>query len=303
MLRPVALVVVLGFATVWLAANWQEVLDGFAQISPVSVAGAFLLACAGIGASTLTWRAVLDALGSRLGARAAARTYLLGQLGKYVPGSVWAVLAQAELSGEYGVPRARAAVGALAHMLLSCVVGVVVAAVALAASGLVPAVPYAVLAAVAVGGVVLLTPPVFNWLIAVAARVLHRPTPGRLAGGGMLRAVSWTLAMWLAFGLHFWVLALGQGHEAAHLLLACVGAYALAWVAGFLVVFLPAGAGAREVVLVATLAPVMSSADAVSLAIVSRAVMLVADFLLAGLAALADRRRHREPITGGTGSP
>jgi hypothetical protein len=54
---------------------------------------------------------------------------------------------------------------------------------------------------------------------------------------------------------------------------------------GFLVVFAPAGAGVREVLLIAALRPVLGTGAATAVALVSRGAMTAGDLLTAGLAA------------------
>ena len=53
--------------------------------------------------SMLGWRALLADLGSPLHVAPASGVFLVGQLGKYLPGSVWSVLAQAEIAGQQRV--------------------------------------------------------------------------------------------------------------------------------------------------------------------------------------------------------
>jgi len=98
--------------------------------------------------------------------------------------------------------------------------------------------------------------------------------------------------MWLAFGAHAWVLASRLGADGLRDA-TTVGAFALAWVVGFLVVIAPAGAGPREAALVLALAPVMDTPDALVLALVSRVLMLVGDGLVAAIS--APRRRVAPP--------
>jgi uncharacterized membrane protein YbhN (UPF0104 family) len=69
------------------------------------------------------------------------------------------------------------------------------------------------------------------------------------------------------------------------------GAYALAWSAGFVIVFFPGGIGPREAVLVAVLSPVMPAASALVVALASRMVMTIGDLLWAGAGLCVRRRR------------
>ena len=80
------------------------------------------------------------------------------------------------------------------------------------------------------------------------------------------------------------MLAIRVGAPAGKALPLAIGAFAFAWCAGFLVVLAPAGAGVREVIMVAILGPVVGTAPATAIALVSRAVTAVADLVVAGVA-------------------
>ena len=51
------------------------------------------------------WRVLLEDLGTHLALPPASSVFLVGQLGKYLPGSVWTVVAQAEMGAQLAVPR------------------------------------------------------------------------------------------------------------------------------------------------------------------------------------------------------
>ena len=80
-------------------------------------------------------------------------------------------------------------------------------------------------------------------------------------------------------------LAIAQGYSS------WIGGFGLAWAAGFLVVFVPAGAGIREAVLVLTLSPILPSGPATLLALISRLVFTAGDLVWAGIGGLL-RPRH-----------
>ena len=56
-------------------------------------------------ATLRVWQTLLAGLGSPLPVPAAGRILFIGQLGKYIPGSVWPILAQMELGARAKVPR------------------------------------------------------------------------------------------------------------------------------------------------------------------------------------------------------
>ena len=104
------------------------------------------------------------------------------------------------------------------------------------------------------------------------------------------KASAWALLAWLLAGLHLWLIvtALGAEPTVATAALA-VGAYALAWTVGFLVIVAPAGVGVREAVLGLVLAGQLSDGSVVVAVLASRVLMTVADVAL-GLAAARRRR-------------
>ena len=278
---------------VWsVLARREELGEALTRLDAGTVLVSLVLACAGLVAQLLSWRSLLAATGDVPPLRASARIYYHGQLGKYVPGSVWAVVAQAELGKAHRLSRARSAVVALGALAVLLVVGGTVAAVGLAAASPGSLSTYWWAVAVVPVGVIGLLPPVFNRHVALALRLLRRgEDPVRVAGPGLARSAGWALAMWLLFGLHAAVLVhdLDPVSPGRSLVLS-TGAFALAWVVGFLIVVAPAGTGPREAALVLALSPVLPPADALLVALVSRVLMVAADAAAAGVAALLARR-------------
>ncbi len=149
-------------------------------------------------------------------------------------------------------------------------------------------------------GLVCLAPPVLTRLVgtdapAAAARAAGPAVDAR----GIGRAVGWALVMWAAYGVHLWLLVRPQETSGrADLLLLATGGYALAWTAGFLFVIAPAGAGVRELALVAALAPVLDRPSALAVTVLSRAVMTVGDL---GWGAVGAALRPTLSAKGGSG--
>src|SRR5262245_56509021 len=85
--------------------EWREVSDTTAAIGPAAIMCALALSLLGLAASALTWRCSLQELGGVVTTRAAMKIYLVGQLGKYIPGSVWALLVQMELARAASIRR------------------------------------------------------------------------------------------------------------------------------------------------------------------------------------------------------
>ena len=130
-LRAALLIGAVGLAVYGLVSQWTQVHAALVRLDGWDVAGATVCAIAGLGCMMLAWRALLADLGSSLPLPAAIRVMFVGQLGKYVPGAVWAVAAQVELARDYAVPRRRSATASLVSMAVTLVVGLVAAGLTL----------------------------------------------------------------------------------------------------------------------------------------------------------------------------
>ena len=175
MLRLAVLVVFAGALACALAAQWGTVRPLLGQLSPASLAGALAAVLGGILATFLCWREVLADLGARLPVVAGARVFFLGQLGKYLPGSLWPVMAQMELGRDHRVPER--ASGSAVGVFLLVLVGTGLAVVAAAAPLLGPDAVHAywlLLAALPLA-LLVLVPPVLNRLLALVVRLARRP--------------------------------------------------------------------------------------------------------------------------------
>lgn len=285
--------------------NWDDLAEAMTRLRLSTVLLATVAAVAGLVAQMLSWRALLGGTGPVPPVMASARIYFHGQLGKYVPGSVWTVVAQAELGKAHRISRARSAVVALGAMAVMVVVGGAFAVVCLAAGAPGSLTEYWWAVAVVPVGVVGLAPPVFNRAVALLMRVTRRgPDTVRVDGRGLLASAAWSLAMWLLFGAHAALLVTDLHPDGgATAVVIAAGAFALAWVVGFVVIIAPAGAGPREAALVLALSGLMGRPDALLVALVSRVAMVVADAVVAAGAAVRARGASTPASETRTGSP
>ena len=101
--RRVVVAAVIGFALLQVVREWDEVSATLRQLPWPHVLLAVVAVSGGVLLGPLVWRAALAAMGPRVGVTDAAKIYLVGQLGKYVPGSVVAFLLKMELARSAGV--------------------------------------------------------------------------------------------------------------------------------------------------------------------------------------------------------
>jgi glycosyltransferase 2 family protein len=294
-------VVAVGYGGYAISQRWADIDRALARIGlPVSLLALVFTLCA-LTASMWAWRVLLAGLGSPLPFGVAARIVFIGQLGKYLPGAVWPVLAQMELATEHDVPRLRTVTASTVNMLLGPITGLIVASAALPFTG--GSTPYLWAFTVLPFLLACLHPRVLNYLIGRALRLARRPPLEQpLTGRVIASALGWLFASWACYGLQIWVLAVRVGVHPGIALPLSTGGFALAWSVGFLIIFLPAGAGAREVVLIAILGhPAgLTLAAAGAVALLSRAATLAADLITAGVSALFNQRGRARSKPAGT---
>jgi hypothetical protein len=287
----------LSLAVLSLADQGGEVRAGASQLSAGLVGAAAVAVLLSLACSLLSWRATVNGLGTTIPVADAARIFFVGQLGKYVPGSVWPVVAQMELGAVHGLSRPVVGTAALLALAVSVPVALAVGLLAVPALLSADASSYLLLFLLLPLAAVALAPPLLNPVLDRALRLARRPPlPQPLTGRAVLRVASYAGAAHLLLGVQAWLLARDLGAQGPLLLPLAVGAFSLASVAGLLALPVPAGAGVREGVLVLCLAPVLPVGQALLLALVSRALLTAGDLAAAGAAVAAVRRRRREIV-------
>lgn len=316
-LVKIALTVLVAAAIAWyLATHWSEIRATWHRLTWPALLLSLIAALAAMAASSMAWRDAARDIGSRVTFPGATRIFVIGQLGKYVPGAVWMFVLQTELGRRAGVERARAFLASMITTGIGIAAALVVGVVAVpslidppdasskyASSIRIALIVMVVLFPIAVGCAV---PRVLTALVGLALRALRRPPlSAPLTWSGVLRVFFWNLVAWLCFGAHLWLLV---GADAAPFpmgYLRCVGSFAVALSIGM---FWPApgGIGAREFFLTVGLTPFLvgggAGLDAAGIALASRAVIVVAELGGAAIAALTDASAIRRRLANGSGS-
>jgi uncharacterized membrane protein YbhN (UPF0104 family) len=226
----------------------------------------------------------------------AGGVFFVSQLGKYLPGSVWPVLAQMEFGRQWGAPR-RTMFAANVLMLASVTAtGLVTGAALLPWSSSDGFAKYWWTLLILIPLVVALHPRTIPTVLdRLLALVGQEPLGVRATGRSMLLATLWGFVAWLFTGLHLFVLTHALGAHGVKGLAAAIGGMGLAFAVGLIFIPAPAGAGVREAVLVATFAPQIGTAEALAVALASRVLLLLADVVLAGVGAVVRSAAARRP--------
>ncbi len=283
------IVVVAGFFLRTFQQSWSQVRDAFRTPHWGWLALSALGFCTYYAARIAGWRQVLRALGYPVPRRAAARTLMLSEITRYVPGNVWSVLGRIGLSTKQGIPADRAFIATVAEILALLTASLIVGGgFAVLADGVPTWVRYGAI----IGGVVAL-------ILAFAFSRLDRALQWvlkRLRREGMvwnfparafLRTVTTFVIAWAGFTFGSYAIAAAFLKLQPGTALLLLATFPIAWFLGYASFVTPSGLGVREAAVAVLLAPVYGSVGAI-IATYSRIAMTVVELAWVGGSAWHD---------------
>ncbi len=283
--------------------QWSEVRGVFHELSWPALILSFLAVLIGIGCNMMAWRAAAADVDHRLPVRTAAPIMLVGQLGKYLPGSVWAYVVQADLARRAGVPRARAFVASLVSTGIGITIGLLIGTIGLPtalegakddAHGVVGRIAFIAALVALPFALVCAYPRVLTRLMQFVLRILRRPPLDRpLSWHGVVGPGVWSAFAYGLIGTHLWFIAHGTAPGFGGWL-RCIGVMALAMSVSVFVVIAPSGIGVREFLITIALG---GGGTALGIALASRLLFTIADVVAAGVAAAVGLHRLKLPPT------
>lgn len=255
----------------WVDRDVLQDIDWWAH--PGLWASHVLLLVALFATLTFGWVWILRLFGGGIGRSSSASTWLVANIGKYIPGKLFLIAGRVELARRLGVrPAVSLSASMLEHIMMLVAAGPfllwallrgfqvgsdtlwVVAAVAV-----IPAVAFVVRPFLLVASV--------NSLLRV---MKQPPLAADIGPGDSARLLVLYFTGWLAYGASglFLLGALGLGSAVP--LVDGAAAFVAAWMLGFLSLVTPGGVGVREGVLVLLLGSTVPAPEAIMVALVAR---------------------------------
>ncbi len=273
---------------VWrnLASSWTQ-FDGLAlsdfKVDPLPVVGASALVLCSYFLLINAWRTLVVGWGSRLATKTAAAIWCLSNMGRYLPGKIWAVAGMAVLASRGGVDPIAATGSAVVMQALSLGTGVAIASGTLLSvpDALSPPATVALILAmcVSIAATILLSSSGFLELASrLTGRELRPVSASTLVIAGVI-----TTASWMVYGLTFWILigTVVAGHQVTYLV--ATGIFAASYILGFVMVLVPGGLGVREGAVVVLLTPLLGPAAALVTSILSRVLFTITEIVAVGI--------------------
>lgn len=269
-----------------LTSEWSRTRYALAHASLSWVAGGLVLAACAMVTMARGWRFALRLLGAERPIVRVVGWFFLGEIGKYVPGGVWSVMGRGELARRDGVPRSRAYASVALSLAALYLTGMFVAVgfLPFALRGGGGPSRWMLFLLVLPIGLVGLHHRVLEAVVGLVERLARRPVDVDIPDWRhSIRLMVRYVPTWLLIAGATWAVSrsLTADLSVSRVCFAAV----LAWVAGFLAVPVPAGAGVREAVFVA--ASGLPGGMAATVAVATRLLFITVDASGAGLGAVA----------------
>ncbi len=260
--------------TMW--THRDEMKDSFSQLTWSSLVGAVFFAFMSMSYLGWMWGRLLLRRGYKVPRAQLVSWYYTGQLGKYVPGGVWAVVGRAEMAVRGGVPRADAYSVTGLSMFTTYSAAALCAALGSLLSWERPIIGAALLLALVFGLSVYAIAPLRQRLVGLLRKITSG-TNELTTPKDMLALTIVQVPAWIMISLSTTITAHAFGAEVGVLHMFFVSS--LSWLIGFLVIGAPGGLGVRESIFTGLLSASIGTSTALSLAVASRMIFVSVDFL------------------------
>jgi Predicted integral membrane protein len=267
------------------------------DISPLLLLASVAVTLTMYGFLITAWRLLLRDWEQRLDPWSAARIWTVANLGKYIPGKIWAIAGLALMAQKKGIAAWAATASAILLQALAVGAGVVVVGVA----GIGPLAerhPWTrpalwLLALLSAIAVFLLVSPGINRYI--TRRALGRDDVGSPRPATVLFGILVNLAAWVGYGCAFWLLQRGTIPSVSLSISTAIGAFTASYLAGLLFLLAPGGLLVREGVLVLMLQGSIGLGAAGALAVASRLMLTLTELGVAVPFLVLSTERGRVP--------
>jgi hypothetical protein len=288
----IALVVLLGIGlAIWGSLSEFPEVDW--RFQPVSLSLGVLGILVFLLMNAELWRRLLATLGAQLPPLPATTIWFVSGLGRFVPTSLLTPVIRTAMAEREGVAKRLTLVSVAYEVALSLCAALIVSAYFVVdlpdlqghwARFLVIALP--------VIGLIALQPRIFHRLTAKTLERLGRSgAPPALSSRRILEFLALYALVYVLAGLSTYALGQSIYPMGSDDIVTVLGAFAVGTTIGIIAFVVPAGLVAREAGLAVALTPIMPTAPAVAIAVLSRVVQIAVEVAMATLTQIEVRRR------------
>jgi len=299
LLKIILMGVILYFLYRQIDSHWAQIRDHNWQFDYRYLTAAIIGGLLALLVIASNWKGLIAGFGYDIPLRRVFRVFYLADLGRYIPGKIWAMIGFVYLGKKEGLPPEQAAASFVLAQLFLIPASFLIFALAVQYDSRILVDQVALLGEYSaytltavmtlVAAIIVLWPGRVLALANALLRRIGRPE----VGFALDKKVALTLFLryllgWFFYGAAFWLFVRAVFPDSGLSLIAAAGIYAAAYQIGYLSLFAPGGLGPRELVMGFMLAPFLGPL-APAVAILARLWVIVVE-VLAALIALAIRK-------------
>ncbi|MDZ4722561.1 MAG: lysylphosphatidylglycerol synthase transmembrane domain-containing protein [candidate division Zixibacteria bacterium] len=288
-IKIILTLVVVYFAGRQLIVNWDDVVSFKWDINPLLLIGSLVLHLLSLAFFSYVWCVLMSGFGYTVPLKYGFKIGYISNLGRYVPGRIWQVVSMVYLAERLKIDRAVT----VASWGIATMFGIPAAFVVgfgtllLYPDLLLPEIRQKLGSSLYIGGIATMlvsllfvvvpnkTLQLYNLLL----KLLKRPTiQFKLDKAVALKVYFGYFACWILYGFSFWMFVVSITGEAELPLVLGIGAFIIAYQAGYFAIFSPGGIGTRELVLTGALMPFLGPVAA-GIAFAARIWNLIAEVI------------------------
>lgn len=267
-----------------LYAAWTQRMVLLKGLSALTVGQLLLVAAAMIPTyplSVFSWHQLLRGLGGKLSYKEALAVWMLSNVARLLPGTVWQWVGRVYLAGTHGVSTLQSSLS-VAYEIAVLVVSALVVGL-----GTLPLWPEALrlpgwMAVLVVVPLVLLWPTFLPAVVRLYAKVRKQPLSDipPLPWLNLLAAVAATVLQFFLSGLALWLLLGAFVQLPISYAIALAGMQAMTWLLGYVTVLAPGGLGVADASLAGLLGSTVALSISSAVALLFRGLLLISEILV-----------------------
>jgi uncharacterized membrane protein YbhN (UPF0104 family) len=297
---------VLYFVLRQIAVNWDEVAGYGWDIDPLGLILASLATVVALIGNAQVWRYLIAGFGYDISLGAAFRIIYLANLGRYIPGKVWAVAGMAYLARQAKIPAVTAVTASILAQVFSLPGALMLSftvpllypeLISPEVAPFVGPVLYACAAGTLIVSfvVVLFPSAALRILNLLLIKMKREPLTFVMPRALAVKVYLGYMLTWAIYALAFPIFLRALVPDNALSPIASAGAYILAYQVGFIALFSPGGLGVRELALTGMLSPSLGAPIAAGIALAARLWNLLVELLVSVVAAVSGKSAVASP--------
>ena len=293
-LRYVVAGVIILFIGRFFVRNLNEFSIHTLQFDGRKLAIALLILIPAFLMSPVGWRFILKNLGETVSLKTCFKIGARSQLLKYVPGYIWVYASKLYLFKKLGVSQVKTLMSLFWEQFLVVVSGIIIFFIySLISAG--SYISYKMIISfilLILAGIGIFHPAIIRKLLKsyLFKSQLSNPTV-TYNYRGMFRLVGYYVSAWIISGIGFYFLVSSFYSIEIERMMDCIGIFAIAWITGFLTIFVPLGLGVREGVISLLLGEFMPINTAIIISLVARVWLAIPELIWGTIAFLVWKNR------------